>query len=298
MPTRRITPAAPVDPRRVIPTLGIGRGDPSIVIDEGAWIAINTSNGPATLRYSVTGSDLEVEAWGDGAEVALELAPGLVGANDDPAAFRPDHPLIRRLVKEHPDVRITHSRLVTPALIRAVFGQKVTGKEAKRSYRRMTRALGEPAPGPHPDLLLPAAAERIATMSYEDFHPWGVERKRADTVIEVARRSKRLQEAVDMDLADAYIRINAVRGVGPWSAGLVGMQALGDTDAVIVGDYHMPNSVSWALAGEPRSDDGRMLELLEPFRPHRGRVTRLLKAGGVKAPKYGPRAPLRSIEKM
>ena len=101
-----------------------------------------------------------------------------------------------------------------------------------------------------------------------------------------------------MELPDAYRRITALRGVGPWSAALVGMQALGDADAVPVGDYHIPNTVAWALAGEDRGSDERMLELLEPFRPHRGRVVRLLKSAGIKAPRYGPRAPLRGIEGM
>ncbi len=296
MPVRRFTPVAPLDPGRVLPTLGIGRGDPSIAVDDGAWIAINTEAGPATVRYAAIEGAIEAEAWGPGAERALVLAPGMIGATDDPAAFQTDHPVMRRLQKAHASVRITRSGMVTAALLRAVFGQKVTGKEAKRSYCKMTRALGEPAPGPRPDLVLPSDPARIATLGYEDFHPWGVERKRAETLLEVARRSQRLEEANEMDLADAYTRITALRGVGPWSAALVGMQALGDADAVPVGDYHIPNTVAWLLTGEPRGDDDRMLELLEPFRPHRGRAIRLIKAAGVKAPKYGPRTPLRSIE--
>ena len=48
-----------------------------------------------------------------------------------------------------------------------------------------------------------------------------------------------------------------------------------------VGDYHLPNLVAWALAGEPRGTDERMLELLEPYRGHRGRVQQLLEAGGL-----------------
>ena len=54
-----------------------------------------------------------------------------------------------------------------------------------------------------------------------------------------------------------------------------------------VGDYHLPNTVAWALAGEARADDDRMLELLAPFAGQRGRVVRLLKAGGISAPKFG-----------
>ena len=64
------------------------------------------------------------------------------------------------------------------------------------------------------------------------------------------------------------------------------------------GDYHLPDQVAWALAGEPRADDARMLELLEPWRGHRGRVLRLLGAGAGAAPRYGPRMPLRSISRQ
>jgi hypothetical protein len=38
-----------------------------------------------------------------------------------------------------------------------------------------------------------------------------------------------------------------------------------------------------------------MLELLEPFTGHRGRVIGLIKASGIHAPRYGPRAPARSF---
>jgi hypothetical protein len=39
-----------------------------------------------------------------------------------------------------------------------------------------------------------------------------------------------------------------------------------------------------------------MLELLEPYRGHRGRVLRLLMAGGVGPPRRGPRLALRRME--
>jgi 3-methyladenine DNA glycosylase/8-oxoguanine DNA glycosylase len=57
------------------------------------------------------------------------------------------------------------------------------------------------------------------------------------------------------------------------------MIALGDADAVAVGDLHLPHLVARWLAGEHRGTDARMLELLEPFRGHRARVIRLLMAG-------------------
>jgi 3-methyladenine DNA glycosylase/8-oxoguanine DNA glycosylase len=76
------------------------------------------------------------------------------------------------------------------------------------------------------------------------------------------------------------------------------LRALGDTDAVSVGDFHLPHLVAWTLAGEPRGDDARMLELLEPYRGQRGRVVRLLEASGLAAPRFGPRMAPRSIAQL
>ena len=65
-----------------------------------------------------------------------------------------------------------------------------------------------------------------------------------------------------------------------------------------VGDFHLPNLVAFALAGEPRGDDERMLELLEPYRGQRARVIRLLELSGIRAPRYGPRLTPRRIEDL
>jgi len=47
--------------------------------------------------------------------------------------------------------------------------------------------------------------------------------------------------------------------------------------------------------GELSPADARMLELLEPFRGHRGRVCQLLMLTAGGAPRYGPRMPVRSF---
>ena len=98
-----------------------------------------------------------------------------------------------------------------------------------------------------------------------------------------------------MTAADAQRRISAFPGVGPWTTNSVAMLALGDADAVSVGDYWLKHIVSYALTGEPRGPDDRMLELLEPWRGQRGRVCRLLLAGGPGVPRFGPRLPLRQL---
>jgi len=133
----------------------------------------------------------------------------------------------------------------------------------------------------------PTAQEWRHVPSWE-WHRAGVDPKRSRTVCEAMRVASRLEETVGMSPADAERRLRAVDGIGVWTAAEIAQRALGDTDAVSVGDYHLSQFVGWALAGRPLSDDG-MVELLEPWRPHRYRVVRLLECSGVGKPRFGPR---------
>ncbi len=92
-----------------------------------------------------------------------------------------------------------------------------------------------------------------------------------------------------MNIADARRRLGAFPGVGAWTVNSVAMSALGDADAVNVGDYWLKHVVVFALTGVARGTDEQMLELLEPWRGQRGRVCRLLLAGGPRLPRFGPR---------
>ena len=183
------------------------------------------------------------------------------------------------------------------SLIPAILEQKVTGREAWHGERGIMRRWGEPAPGPFGLWLWPEPAA-LAAAPYHEFHLLGIERRRADLVRTVAMHAARLEEANGMPREDAYRRLRALPGIGPWTAAEVAMRALGDPDAVSVGDFHLPNVVAFALAGELRATDTRMLELLEPFRGQRGRVIRLLEASGIQPPARGPRFPIRSFAAM
>ncbi|MDQ2923561.1 MAG: DNA-3-methyladenine glycosylase 2 family protein, partial [Candidatus Dormibacteraeota bacterium] len=204
------------------------------------------------------------------------------------------HPLIADLHRRNPGLRLPTTTAVFEALVPTVLEQKVTTIEARAGYRALVDALGEPAPGPV-RLKLPPSAEVLARTPYWVFHRFGIERRRAVVIIEAARSAKRLEEITAMGLSSAYRRLEAFPGVGPWTAAKVASVALGDPDAVPVGDYHLPHTVGYALEGTPRSTDERMLELLDKYRGHRARVIRLLIMAGIGAPRFGPRKPLRDI---
>jgi len=293
----RIDLAHRADLRRTLALVGHGRSDPTICYaSNGIWRATRTPDGPGTIHLVVEadGCSVSAQTWGPGSDWLLHRAPAMCGALDSLEGFEPGrHPAVERLARRMPGMRLCRTERVLDALVPAILEQKVTGRESRRAWAGLVRRFGEPAPGPV-DLLIAPAPSRLRTITSATWHGLGVERKRAETIRRVATVAHRL-EMTD-DGAELRRRLLTIPGVGPWTSAEVAIVALGDPDAVSVGDFHLPHDVTWTLAGEPRGDDARMLELLAPFAGHRGRVVRLIEAGGMMAPRHGPRMPLRRIQ--
>jgi 3-methyladenine DNA glycosylase/8-oxoguanine DNA glycosylase len=290
----------PYDLVRTLGPLAHGRGDPTIrVLADRVQRATRTPDGPASIELALGGDSVRVRAWGPGAGWAVGHASAFLGFHDQPGSFQPGHPLLDDLARRYPGVRFGRTEAVLEAIVPAVLEQKITGDEARRVYRALIRAHGEDAPGPL-QLRLAPSAERLAGLPYYAFHPLGLERRRAELLRTLGRSARRLEALVALDPPEAARRLQAIPGIGPWTAGEVGRVAFGDPDAVSVGDYHLPNLVCWILAGERPGSDARMLELLEPWRGQRGRIVRWLELAGRDLPglgpaRRGPRMPSRSI---
>jgi 3-methyladenine DNA glycosylase/8-oxoguanine DNA glycosylase len=296
--TRLIPVEEPYDLAGTLFPLRRGTGDPTMRIERReVWRAARTPEGPVTLRLDQGSGTVAATALGPGAAWALEHAPGLIGAEDDLSPFEPRDDVIAQLWKEHRSVRLTRALDVVRTLIAAILEQKVVGLEARRAWRRMTLDVSEPAPG-EAGLLLPLDPSTVAELPYFRFHPWGVERRRAEVVRAVCARAASLEALAEVPAAEARQRLEAFPGIGPWTSAEVARLSFGDPDAVSVGDYHLPDIVAWALAGEPRANDRRMLELLEPYRGQRARVQVLLERSHISPPAYGPRMEARSIERL
>lgn len=272
-----------------------GKADPTGFVRDGrVWRGSRHSTGPAALSFWTRGSTLRAEAWGPGAEDALTGVPALCGLADDPTGFDPSHHwLVHDVARARPGVRVIRTGAVFDAAVRAVLGQKVTGLQATRSFQALARRCGERAPLPvvsgRPLLLPPSPAQVLRALAGHGATTLGIDATRAAVLREVANVAEHVQAVAALDPAAARAALERVPGVGPWTANEITVVAMADADAVSVGDYHLKNIVSYALAGEPRGSDERMLELLEVFRPHRARAVRYIELSGVRPPKYGPR---------
>jgi len=295
MQQRTVVLPFPIDVRGTLTGLRRGPHDPSCRFgDDGIWRASRSPAGPATVRLVLDGDRVEASAWGEGAEAALDAVPNLIGIHDDDEGFDPRHPLVARLWRDFGDRRIPRSGAVTESLVSSVLEQRVTTFEARRAQQQLVARWGEPAPGPT-DLLLPPDPEVLAGVAYYDLHVLGVERKRADTVRRVAANARRLDALAALPPAEAHERLLHTMGVGPWTAAMVALVALGDPDAVPVGDAHIPADVTHVLTGVAQDDDDALLEALEPFAGQRGRVVSLIVAAGLHAPRHGPRYAPRDL---
>lgn len=295
MQQRTVDLPFPIDLFRTFHGIRRGQHDPTCRFDDsGVWRASRSPAGPVTLRLVSHGDQVEATAWGEGADAALDAVPSLIGCHDDSEGFEPQHPVVARLWRDFASVRIPRSGAVTETLVNVVLEQRVTTFEARRAQSQLVTRWSEPAPGLG-DLMLPIDAEVLAGIAYYDLHVIGVERARADTIRRVAASARRLEALAVLPPTEAHARLTSIVGVGPWSAAEVALSALGDADAVPVGDVHLPSIVTFALTGEAVDSDDAMLEVLEPFTGHRGRVIRLIGAAGISAPRHGPRYAPRDI---
>jgi 3-methyladenine DNA glycosylase/8-oxoguanine DNA glycosylase len=300
--TRTVTFPGAVSFGHTLAPLRRGPGDPCFRTpgDGTIWRTSLLSSGSVTARISrATADAAHCEAWGDGAEEFLDRLPALLGADDDASDFVPTDPTVAAAHRRVPHLRLGRTGQVLEALIPAIIEQRVPGKDAFASWRVLVSKYGTPAPGPAPaGMRVPPSAEVWRKVPSWEFHRANVDPRRAQTVVACARRAAALERLVTRPGAPALEALTSLPGVGVWTAAETAQRALGDADAVSVGDYHIPKMIGWTLLGHPVDDDG-MLELLEPMRPHRHRVVCLLYASGLAhEPRRGARLPVQQIHAL
>tara|TARA_B100001750_G_scaffold186605_2_gene155894 strand:- start:2947 stop:3891 length:945 start_codon:yes stop_codon:yes gene_type:complete len=295
---RVLESATPVDPVRTLRFHKMGRGDGTYRVGEG-WIAFaaRTPEGPVAVRFDALEPErIRYRGWGPGAAYADARAEWLLGFDDDPEAFditaggtapRAVTKRLRRMVEEQKGLRLGRMLSLFDCLLRVVLQQRVTWIEATGAKKYLTRHFGEEAP--HPELRLPARPEVLAQQPYYELHPAGIERSRADAIRKLAKRHEAIDAIAALPFEEAKAALFALPGVGGWTVGMTAGFGMGDPDAVPVGDYHLPNLICHFLAGEPRGDDRRMLQLLAPWKGQRFRLIRLLYGAGVGPERRGPK---------
>ena len=229
-----------------------GPGDGTI------WRTSLPPTGSVTARIRRAAADaVHCEAWGGGAEEFLEMLPALLGSEDDASDFVPPHPTVADAHRQVPHLRLGHTGLVLEALIPAIIEQRVPGADAFRSWRVLVSNYGTPAPGPAPARMrVPPSAEVWRNIPSWEFHLANVDPRTSADGGRLCAPGRIAGKAVSRPAAEAREALTSFREWGRWTAAETMQRALGDADAVSVGDYHFPKMIGWTLLGHPVDDAG------------------------------------------
>lgn len=293
-PGRTWRPEYPLTMGELLLPLRRGVGDPTLRLDADRgvwWRAGTTADGPATVAlHREPDGAVRADAWGPGAGRMLAGVPALLGADDDDTGFVAHHPLVADARAGKPGLRLGSSGRVWDMLLPAVLEQKVTGIEARRSFRELCWRFGTRAPGPDgmPRLWVPPTPEAVRAIPDWEWHRAGVDSARRRALLACATVAHRLEKAATLRGSAGRELLRRVPGIGVWTAAEVAQRAWGDPDAVSFGDFHIPTVVGWALVGRPLDDAG-LLAVLAPYAPQRQRAVRYVEASGFRRPRFGPR---------
>jgi AraC family transcriptional regulator of adaptative response / DNA-3-methyladenine glycosylase II len=142
----------------------------------------------------------------------------------------------------------------TEMAIKAVIGQQVSVAGARTVTARLARAYGKPvtAEGAGVTHHFPAA-DALAGI---DPAALPMPRSRGRTLVALctAIAEGRLDLAAGADRDETAAALQALPGIGPWTADYVRMRALGDPDVLLVTDLGVRRGLErLGVAGDPRS---------------------------------------------
>lgn len=275
--------------QRTLSLLRMGTNDPTFRLERNqatfCLTAIETEDVVVHVQHH--DDELTVECHGQNSDWIEPTLEAMLGLSDRPDGFRPEGRM-RELVEQRRGTHLPRRPVVFHRLVQIVLMQLVTWADAFRGWRLLVDRFGHAAPGPFA-MRCPPSPRTLRELGYYDLMGCGVNPRQARLILRLAQEASRLDRlATDPSALGRYLA--TIPGVGDWTIQYLLGSALGESDAVLTGDYHMPHTVAWFLAGEERGNDERMVELLEPFRGHRFRVVNLLWQSGITAPRRGPRS--------
>jgi AraC family transcriptional regulator, regulatory protein of adaptative response / DNA-3-methyladenine glycosylase II len=216
---------------------------------------------------------VDCELWLDDErdrDAAIAASRALLDLDADPAAILAalgDDPLIGPLVRADPGRRVPGHPDPHELAVRAVLGQQVSVAAARTLAGRLAAAHGEPIDDPDGGGLT-HAFPTAAALAAIDPTTLAMPRSRARALLALtaalAGGELVLEPRTDPAAADAALQ--ALPGIGPWTASYVRMRALGDRDAFLPTDLGVRHAL--AALGAP-ADPGAAAATAERWRPWR-----------------------------
>ena len=262
-------------------------GEPYVVTRIERASTTPLGSGSVVIELLSTGEH-HTQSWGPGGPWLAERALRLLARSTEHHPIQAQHPAVHAALRDVGQLHLPATDTPYHEILPAVLGQRITAAQALSQWATLCRRYGECAPGPLALQLPPSPMRLLAIPSWE-FHQLGIEEQRARTLRCVARHHRYVDAVRELTGAAARHALMQLPGVGVWTAAVTVGVSHGDPDALPIGDFHVKNTVAWALTGKPRGTDDDMLTTLTPYNGQRWQVVRLLERAGYTAPRRGPR---------
>lgn len=186
-----------------------------------------------------------------------------------------DDSLLGRTIRALPGKRPMRVGTVTQALVRAVCGQLIASSVARRIERALIRATCE-SDGV---FCVPPTPDCFADRAPADLQRYELTARKASTIVRLCRTLdlERLRGLPPVKVAE---RLERERGLGPWSAGVIGLEGLGCHELGLVGDLGLIKLCT-ALLGRP-AEPSDTAELLDRYGEWQGLASKYLLAGSAR----------------
>jgi AraC family transcriptional regulator of adaptative response / DNA-3-methyladenine glycosylase II len=221
------------------------RATPGVeAVDGGTWRRVVRHEGhPALIEATAHGEHVRVRLHLPSFAGLIHLAAGVrstFGLDDDVreanAVLRRD-PLLRTSMRRRPGLRVPGAWDPFELGVRAIVGQQVSVKSATTIIGRIAERHGEPVDGLGPlglHRLFPEA-EKLAEAGLGGA---GLTRTRADAVRAFARACAEGELALDgsWSLGEVVEALEALPGIGGWTAHYIAMRGARERDAFPSGD--------------------------------------------------------------
>ena len=257
-----------------------------------------TPEGPGTIAVNIDADGQHrIESWGPGAGWLSARHLRLTARSTECLALQGHHPVVQQVLRTMGQLHLPATDTPYHEVLPAILGQRITAAQAVAQWARLCERYGDAAPGPL-SLRLPPTPPQLLRIASWELHRLGIEQQRARTLRVAARHAAFIDRTRDLDGPAARRALMQLPGIGVWTAAVAIGVSHGDPDALPIGDFHVKNTVAWALTGKPRGTDDEMIATLAPYVGQRWQLVRLLERSGLGAPQFAPKRKLLNIARL